>query len=113
MLQAGVIGLPDPVYNELVAAYVSLRSRQRLSEQELKDFARARLADYKVPERIGFLAELPKGPTGKVHRRALEERALTELLGRTDADRNGANACHTGGCRNAVVERESVEAQIR
>jgi acyl-coenzyme A synthetase/AMP-(fatty) acid ligase len=42
-------------------------------EQQLKDHARQRLADFKVPERFVFLKELQKGITGKVQRRALKE----------------------------------------
>jgi long-chain acyl-CoA synthetase len=44
-------------------------------------FARERLADYKTPEQILFLTELPKGPTGKVDRRALKEM----LIGKAQA----------------------------
>ena len=43
--------------------------------------ARGRLADYKVPEQIAFLRELPKGITGKVQRRALKETALPAVAG--------------------------------
>lgn len=73
VLQAGVIGTPHPVYGEQVVAFVSLRDGQETSEQQLIEFARKRLADYKTPERILFLRDLPKGPTGKVQRRALKE----------------------------------------
>ena len=44
-----------------------------MDAQELRRFARQRLADYKLPEKILFLEQLPKGLTGKVHR-------LTEML---------------------------------
>jgi long-chain acyl-CoA synthetase len=75
VMEVGVIGMPDPVYNEQVVACVSLRDGRRAEEQELRDFARERLADYKVPERIVFLPQLPKGLTGKVQRRALKQMA--------------------------------------
>src|SRR5262245_62112899 len=65
VIQAGVIGKPHPVYGEQVVAFVSLREGQEISEQQLMEFARKRLADYKTPERILFLPDLPKGPTGK------------------------------------------------
>jgi acyl-CoA synthetase (AMP-forming)/AMP-acid ligase II len=54
-------------------AFVSLRNGTAVSEQDLRDYARVRLADYKVPERILFIPELPKGPTGKLDRRALKD----------------------------------------
>jgi acyl-CoA synthetase (AMP-forming)/AMP-acid ligase II len=52
---------------------VVVRSGQAVDEEALRQFARQRLADYKVPERIMFLQELPKGPSGKVQRRTLKE----------------------------------------
>ena len=76
VLEAGVIGMPDPVHGEKVIAYVALREGLTASEQELRDLVRSRIADYKTPERILFLPALPKGLTGKVQRRALKELAL-------------------------------------
>ena len=45
-----------------------------MTEQEIREFARRRLADFKVPRRVLFLAELPKGPTGKLQRIGLAEK---------------------------------------
>jgi long-chain acyl-CoA synthetase len=73
VFEAGVVGKPDAVYGETVAAFVSLRPGAKVEESELRDFARQRLADYKVPETVVILPELPKGLTGKVLRRALKE----------------------------------------
>jgi long-chain acyl-CoA synthetase len=81
VLEAGVIGLPDPVHGERVVAFVTVRAGHSPGEQELREFARERLSDHKVPERIEFLGSLPIGPTGKVLRRALKEMAM----GRTAA----------------------------
>jgi long-chain acyl-CoA synthetase len=68
--------MPDPVYGEKVIAFVALRDGLITGEQELRDLARSRIADYKVPERILFLPILPKGLTGKVQRRALQDLVL-------------------------------------
>lgn len=46
-----------------------------VSETELREFTRRRLADYKVPELIFFLPHVPKGPRGKVQRRVLRDLA--------------------------------------
>src|SRR6266404_437211 len=75
VLEAAVIGLPDPAHGEKVVAFVSLREGAAASEHELIEFARPRLADYRVPERILFLSELPKGITGKIQRRVLKQMA--------------------------------------
>jgi long-chain acyl-CoA synthetase len=71
VLEAGVIGMPCPVHGEKVVAFVALREGRTANERELQDLCRSRIADYKTPERIVFLPELPKGLTGKVQRRAL------------------------------------------
>lgn len=75
VMEAGVAGAPDDVYGERVVAFVALREGRSISETELREFTRQRLADYKVPEFIFFLPNLPKGPTGKVQRRALRDLA--------------------------------------
>lgn len=77
--ETGVVGKPDPVYGELVIAFVALREGNTgVTESELREYARERLADYKVPEQILIIAELPKGLTGKVDRRALKEHWLAD-----------------------------------
>jgi long-chain acyl-CoA synthetase len=76
VLEAGVIGAPDPIYGEKVIAFVALRDGLSADEQELRELVRSYIADYKVPERVVFLAVLPKGPTGKLQRRALKDLAV-------------------------------------
>ena len=73
--EAAVTGLPDPVFGQKVAAFLVLREGFSLDADELRAFLRARLSDYKVPEEIRFMTELPKGLTGKIDRRALAELA--------------------------------------
>jgi acyl-CoA synthetase (AMP-forming)/AMP-acid ligase II len=68
-----VLGLPDPHYGQVVAAYVTLRDEAspRPTPDELRQFVAGRLAAYKVPERITILPELPLNSSGKVERRKL------------------------------------------
>lgn len=73
VLEAGVVGVPHPVYGEVPVAGVALRAGQSVNEDQLRVHARKLLADYKVPERVFFLSELPKGLTGKVDRRGLRD----------------------------------------
>ncbi len=73
VLEAGVVGAPDELYGERVVAFVVVRGGQMVDEETLRQCARQRLADYKVPDRIIFLEELPKGTSGKVQRRTLKE----------------------------------------
>ena len=72
--QAVTFALPDEKLGEEVAAAIVLREGAVLSESELRDFARARLAPFKVPRRVVFLPEIPKGATGKLQRIGLAEK---------------------------------------
>jgi acyl-CoA synthetase (AMP-forming)/AMP-acid ligase II len=66
VVEAAVVGVPHTVLGEDVAAYVVLRPGPIVTEEELVRFAGERLADYKVPRRITYLAELPRNAGGKV-----------------------------------------------
>jgi long-chain acyl-CoA synthetase len=78
VLEAGVVGLPDPTFGEVPVAFVSLREGRAAAADELIAHVRILLADYKTPERTYFMDELPKGLTGKVDRRRLREILLAQ-----------------------------------
>lgn len=61
-----VIGIPDEKWGESVAAIVALKPGSSLDIDQLRDFAGASLARYKLPRRLEVLNELPRGATGKV-----------------------------------------------
>jgi acyl-coenzyme A synthetase/AMP-(fatty) acid ligase len=66
--------MPHPKLGEEVAAAVVLREGKACTENELREFARKRLAEFKVPRKILFVAEIPKGATGKLQRIGLAEK---------------------------------------
>jgi acyl-CoA synthetase (AMP-forming)/AMP-acid ligase II len=66
--QAVTFALPHDKLGEEVAAAIVLREGRTATERELRDFVSARLADFKVPRKVVFLAEIPKGATGKLQR---------------------------------------------
>ncbi|HXM35587.1 MAG TPA: long-chain fatty acid--CoA ligase [Pyrinomonadaceae bacterium] len=68
---AATIGVPDPLYGEEVTAFVVLKDGLAISEEELIDHCRERLADYKCPKTVRIVSEIPKGPTGKLLKREL------------------------------------------
>ena len=68
---AATIGVPDPLYGEEVAAFVVLKDGREGNEEELLAHCRAHLADFKCPKSIRFVADIPKGPTGKLLKREL------------------------------------------
>jgi fatty-acyl-CoA synthase len=74
VLEAAVVGVPDPDWGESLRAFVVLRAGATATEAELIEHCRRELADYKRPRKVVFLDELPRNPTGKVLKRELRER---------------------------------------
>jgi long-chain acyl-CoA synthetase len=64
--------VPDDLRGELARAYVVLKSNAHVSEAEIIAFCREKLANYKLPRSVKFVADLPKTSTGKIMRRQLK-----------------------------------------
>jgi long-chain acyl-CoA synthetase len=75
---AATIGVPDDLYGEEVAAFIVLKDGLKVSEAELISFCTKRVAEYKCPKSIRIVAEIPKGPTGKLLKRELVRIYATE-----------------------------------
>jgi long-chain acyl-CoA synthetase len=71
--EVAVIGVPDSRWGEAVKAVVVLKAGASLKAEELLDFARERIARYKLPRSVEFVEALPRNATGKLLRRALRE----------------------------------------
>lgn len=69
---AATVGVPDELYGEEVKSFVVLREGERATEEEILEFCRERLADFKCPKTIEIVADIPKGPTGKLLKRELQ-----------------------------------------
>jgi long-chain acyl-CoA synthetase len=80
VLEAAVVGIPHPLLGEEVIAVVVRRPGAALEAAALRDYARDRVAAYKYPRHIVFVADLPKGPTGKILKRAIDRDALAREL---------------------------------
>jgi long-chain acyl-CoA synthetase len=72
VLEAAVVGVPHPTLGEEVAAAITLRPTHTVSEEELRDYVKARVAAYKYPRHVWLVGALPKGPTGKILKREIQ-----------------------------------------
>ena len=87
VLEACVAGVPDSYRGEMVKAFVVLRPGEEATTEEIRSFAKERLAAYKVPRAVEFREELPKTLIGKVLRRALVEEEQAKTQAATGAER--------------------------
>jgi len=77
VLEAAVVGIPDPRIGSRVKGLLALRAGHQASDalaEEIRNHVRGVIAPYKVPHRIEFMAELPKTPNGKILRGVLRDR---------------------------------------
>ncbi|MBC7717242.1 MAG: AMP-binding protein [Pseudorhodobacter sp.] len=72
--QVVCFGMPHPKLGEEVAAVVVLKEGAQATDREIQDFVSKRAADYKVPKKILFMDEIPKGATGKLQRIGLAQK---------------------------------------
>jgi fatty-acyl-CoA synthase len=73
--EVAVAGFPHERWGEAARAFVVLKSGASVTEEELREFARANMAHFKVPHSFAFLNELPKTATGKIQKYVLRGRA--------------------------------------
>jgi long-chain acyl-CoA synthetase len=71
VLEVGVAGVPDAYRGETVKAWVVVKPGETLTEDEVKDWCKERMAKFKVPTSVEFRSELPKTTVGKILRREL------------------------------------------
>jgi fatty-acyl-CoA synthase len=74
VLEAGVIPVPDEKWGEVPKALVVLKPEVAVTESELVEFCRTRLAHYKCPRSFEFVASLPKTATGKILKKELRKK---------------------------------------
>ena len=74
ILQVVTFSFPHEKLGEDLAAAIVLKSGFLMSERELRDFLSLKLAPYKIPDKILFLDDIPKGPTGKLQRIGLAQK---------------------------------------
>ena len=79
ILEAGVVGIPDPNIGETIKAFIVLRENYRdkgITERDIIEWAKEKMAGYKYPRHVEFLRFLPRTTIGKIFRRKLREKEL-------------------------------------
>jgi len=76
---AAVVGKKDRELGETVAAFIVLKEGARVSESRIQDYCKEKMANYKVPSMIIFIAEIPRTPTGKILKRELRQQLETKV----------------------------------
>lgn len=69
--EVAVVGLPSERWIEAITAVVVLKDDETLTEEAVRAHVKSRLADYKVPKQVDFVAELPRNQSGKMLKREL------------------------------------------
>ncbi len=81
VFDVAVVGVPDDVWGESVRAAVILKDEQTMTEEEIIEWCRGKMAGYKKPKSVDFISEseMPRTATGKILHRKLRERYTREL----------------------------------
>lgn len=78
--EVAVVASADEEFGEVPVAYVAFRPGQEADPEALRELCRGALAGFKVPRRVVVMAELPKGPTGKILRKSLRDGFMTGAI---------------------------------
>jgi fatty-acyl-CoA synthase len=76
ILDVQVVGLPDEKYGEEVSAWIRLRPGATLTEEQVREFCRGRIAHYKIPRYVVFVEQYPTTVTGKIQKFKLREMGI-------------------------------------
>ncbi|HIE47624.1 TPA: AMP-dependent synthetase, partial [Candidatus Bipolaricaulota bacterium] len=73
VLEAAVVGVPDPKWGEVGKAFIVVKEGEELTQEDVIQWCLDRLAKYKIPKHIEFVEALPKNAAGKIMRHLLKE----------------------------------------
>lgn len=76
--EVAVVGVPDKVWGEVVAAICVPKGDQNLTIANIREDLRSQLAAYKLPQKLHVLKEMPRNAMGKVQKKALREQCFPQ-----------------------------------
>ncbi|MFX1489718.1 MAG: class I adenylate-forming enzyme family protein, partial [Promethearchaeota archaeon] len=87
IVEAGVVGAPDPNIGETIKAYVVIHAdyKDKITEREIIEWSKEKLAGYKYPRQVEFVNMLPRTAVGKIFRRVLREKAMEDYKKRSSS----------------------------
>lgn len=68
----GITGIPDERWGEAVTAVIKLKEGEKMTEEEVKEYCKGKIAGYKIPKHVFFVPDMPLSPTGKAERPKLK-----------------------------------------
>ncbi len=74
-----IVGIPDEKYGEVVGAFIVRRDGADITEADVVDFTRSRIAPYKKPKHVFFVDSYPMTASGKIQKYKLREMACVQL----------------------------------
>jgi len=78
ILEAAIVGLPDKIWGEEIAAFVVLKPGEKLERRDLIVYCKQSVASYKCPRKVFFVEQLPKTATGKIQKNKIVEQFVAE-----------------------------------
>ena len=72
--EAAVVGKKDETQGEIPVAFIKLAENSNLTEKEVRNFLKDKLANYKIPKLFYFVEDMPRNATGKILKRVLREK---------------------------------------
>ncbi|REJ12398.1 MAG: long-chain acyl-CoA synthetase, partial [Bacillaceae bacterium] len=79
VVEVAIIGLPDTVLGEISCAAVKLKDGALETEESMKNYLKGKIADYKIPDKVVFVDELPMTPSGKIKKVELQQKLKEDL----------------------------------
>ncbi|MEP3478475.1 MAG: AMP-binding protein [Fuerstiella sp.] len=111
--EVAVVGIADDVFGEQVVAYLVLNADSANADsassvlESIRQYAKQKLANYKVPRIIVPITELPRNPSGKVLKRELRDRDIAGQVAATASDQaDGADVVTTSQLRPATLDKQ-------